>query len=60
VAKTRQNGLNLLGRRRDPLPEATVLGYLAARQTDRVTMPRKARISVTPDFVDVNDNLGLR
>ena len=63
VAKTRLNGMNLLGqygRRIDPLPEETVLEYLAARQKDRVTMVRKTRNYVTPYYVDVNYYLGLR
>jgi pimeloyl-ACP methyl ester carboxylesterase len=63
VAKTRLNGLDLLGqsgRRIDPLPEETVLEYLAARQKDRVSMVRKTRNYVTPYFVDVNYFLGLR
>jgi len=63
VAKTRLSGMNLLGqagRRLDPLPEATVLEYLAARQKDRVTMVRKTRNYVTPYYVDVNYYLGLR
>ncbi|QDU19410.1 alpha/beta hydrolase family protein [Urbifossiella limnaea] len=63
VASTRLIGMNLLGqasRRLTPLPEETVLDYLAARQKDRVTMVRKTRNYVTPYFVDVNYYLGLR
>jgi pimeloyl-ACP methyl ester carboxylesterase len=63
VAGTRLNGIDLLGqygRRVDPLPEETVLEYLAARQKDRVTMVRKTRNYVTPYYVDMNYFLGLR
>ncbi len=60
VAKTRLNGINLLGQRLDPLPEAKVLEYLVARQKDRVTMVRKNRNYVSPYYVDANYFLGLR
>ena len=63
VAKTRLSGMNLLGldgRRFDPLPEATVLEYLAARQEVRVGVARKTRNYVTPYYVDLNYYLGLR
>jgi pimeloyl-ACP methyl ester carboxylesterase len=53
IAKTRLDGLGLLGQSLDPPPEAKIVEYLAARQKDRVTMIRKTRNYVSPYYIDV-------
>ncbi len=61
VAKTKLNGINLLGQKLDPQPETKILEYLTARQKDRVTMIRKNRNFTTPYYVDVTRyGIGLR
>ena len=60
ITKTKLNGINLLGQKIDPQPEAKILEYLTARQKDRVSMVRKQRNFVSPYYVDVNYVLSLR
>jgi pimeloyl-ACP methyl ester carboxylesterase len=59
VTKTKLNGINLLGQKLDPQPEAKVLEYLTSRQKDRVSMVRKERKYVTPYYIDIT-RFGLR